>query len=376
MSRRIRVAHCIETMHTGGVEQTRLTLARGLDPERYEQIVICTKALGALPDQFHALGVDVHPVGTFRTRLDWSRVRAVRRLLADYKPDIVHGGVFEGVVMAACGGRLAGVPIVIGEETADPEGRRLSGHLFFRALAAMTDRMVAVSPFVREYLVRRLRVPPAKVRLINNGVPEGEQTSPDRLRDLRAQYGIGPGEVVIGSVGRLFDRQKKVSDIIRSLPLVLRQTPNARLLIVGDGTDRAMLETLAIDTGVAAAVIFAGYQADTRPFFDLMDIFVHAPASEAFGLVVAEAMMAGKPVVATRVGGIPQVVAEGTTALLVPPAHPEELARALLRLLADPGLAAELGRAGRTRAVEQFGWERYVREVDALYGDCLAAKLA
>jgi glycosyltransferase involved in cell wall biosynthesis len=174
----------------------------------------------------------------------------------------------------------------------------------------------------------------------------------------------------------LFDQQKKVSDIIRSLPLVLRQTPNARLLIVGDGTDRAMLETLAIDTGVAAAVIFAGYQADTRPFFDLMDIFVHAPASEAFGLVVAEAMMAGKPVVATRVGGIPQVVAEGTTALLVPPAHPEELARALLRLLADPGSAAELGRAGRTRAVEQFGWERYVREVDALYGDCLAAKLA
>jgi glycosyltransferase involved in cell wall biosynthesis len=106
----------------------------------------------------------------------------------------------------------------------------------------------------------------------------------------------------------------------------------------------------------------------------MMDIFVHAAASEAFGLVVAEAMMAARPVVATRVGGIPQVVSEGETALLVAPGDPHALAQAILQLAEQPDLAARFGEAGRIRAEREFGWQRYAREMDMLYTECLDGK--
>lgn len=373
-TRRIRVAHCIETMHTGGVEQTRLTLARGLDPERYEQVVICTQVMGALPDMFRNHGVRVHAVGRFRSAIDWGRIHAARQLLKAFEPDIVHGAVFEGVVMGTLAGKLAGVPIIIGEETADPEGRRWTGHLFFRALVGLTHRMVAVSPFVRDYLLNDLSVPPAKVRLINNGVADVAPRTAEHVQKLRARLGIGAEDFVIGTVGRLFDQQKKVSEMIRAMPAILARRPLTRLLVVGEGQDRGMLERLATECGVAPSVTFAGYQPATRPFFELMNIFVHPAASEAFGLVVAEAMMAGRPVVATAVGGIPDVVDEGKTALLIPPGDREALVEAVLKLADDAELAACMGSAGRRRAVAEFGEVRYVSEVDELYRECLATR--
>ncbi len=372
---KLRIAHCLETVGSGGVEQLRLLLARELDPEKYEQILICTKAVGGLPEQFEAAGVPIHRVGVFRGILDPAPYRAALRAIRAFRPHIVHGAVYEGVALAAVCGTLAGVPVVIGEETDDPYGRSWRGHLLFRALMGLTSHAVAVSPAVDDYLVRRIRLPRRHVSMISNGVAPPRAIGEAETARLRAELGIREGEIVIGTVGRLLDSHKRQSDLIKAFHALADARGELRLLIVGDGPDRPMLEDLVARLGLADRVTFTGYQSDPRPFYTLMHIFALNSVHEAFGIVLAEAMFARLPVVATRVGGVPYVVAEDETGFLVPPGDPAGLAEMLSRLIGDPGLRRTMGERGHQRAHERFSSRRYVADVDRLYQD-LAARSA
>ncbi|GLK58324.1 glycosyltransferase [Azotobacter vinelandii] len=373
---KIRILHCLETIGSGGVEQRRLTLARRLDGSRYQQSLVCTKAVGALPARFAEAGCPLHAVGVFRGVLDREPYRRALRVVREYRPHIIHGAVFEGVSMATILGRLSGVPVIIGEETSDPVGRHWRAHLLFRLLGTLSHQMVAVSPAVERYLLERLHLPRSKVTLINNGVAEPAPPDERQVNALRERFGLAPEHFVIGTVGRLLDRHKRVSDLLRALAALLPACPEARLLIVGRGPDEGMLRELAGRLGVAAQVRFAGYQADPQPCYALMDVFALASAMEAFGLVLVEAMQAGLPVVATRVGGIPDVVDEGKSGLLVPPARPQALAEAILELRRDPLRRRAMGRVGQLLASTNFGAERYVREVDWLYRRLAAQRIA
>lgn len=369
--RRIRVVHCLESLSSGGVEQCRLSLARGLDPQRYEQIIICTDANEAMSERFAAAGCAVRPIGVFRGIADWTRYANALKIIRAFKPDIVHGAVFEGLATAVVAGRLARAPIIIGEETSDPINRKPRGHVLFRGLTLGTHRMVAVSPAVEKYLVEGIRIPQRKVVRIDNGVAEPPPVDSAELQMLRAELGFAPEDFVVGTVGRLLDECKKVSDLIAAVALLRQKNPRARLLIVGDGPDRAALEAkAAVHPGLA---VFTGYRPNPRPYLELMDVFALASAHEAFGLVLVEAMLANLPIVATDVGGIPYVLG-GEAGLTVRPSRPDQLAGALSELLADPPRRARMGALGRQRAKQMFGAERYVCEVDALYTSLLAGE--
>jgi glycosyltransferase involved in cell wall biosynthesis len=352
---------------SGGVEQRRLLLAKGLDRTEFSQALICTQAMGGLPERFAQAGCALHEIGVFRHIGDKERYTRALRIIEDYRPHIIHGAVFEGVAVAAVAGRLGGVPIIIGEETSDPVNRRWRGHLLYRSLAALTHRMVAISPAVRDYLVRRIAIAERKVALINNGVAEPAPVDGAVVARLRASLGITTDDIVIGSVGRLQDDHKRFSDLIRALACVRQSCPAAKLLIVGGGQDEAMLRSLAAKLGVGDHVLLAGYQPDPLPYYELMHLFALASAYEGLPLVVVEAMFKGLPVVATRVAGIPWVVREGETGFLVEPFAPEALAMRLIQLCSDQGLMRRLGGKGRLRAKSEFNADRYVRDVAALY---------
>lgn len=365
--RRLRILHCLETIGSGGVEQRRLTLARGLDPTRYEQAIVCTQAVGGLPARFSDAGCEIHEVGVFRGIHDRERYRRCLAVVRQFRPHVIHGAVYEGVALAAVAGRLGRVPIIVGEETSDPVNRRWRGHVLYRGLCALTHQMIAVSPAVREYLVETLRISEHRVVLINNGVARPSAVLPDEVSATRIRTGLGPEHFVIGTVGRLFDSVKRVSDLIRALPSVLARAPRARLLVVGTGPDERALRALAKSVGVADCVVFAGYQEDPGPFYSVMDVFALASAHEAFGLVLVEAMYHTLPVVATRVGGIPHVVVEGETGLLVEPGQPQALATTILALVHNPAERRRLGANGRIRADQKFSANAYVQAVDELY---------
>lgn len=349
-------------------------MAQGLNSGKYEHALICQEANGSIPSMLRDAGWTIHEIGLMPSILNPAWHSRAHEIAKAFKPDIVHGAVYEGEALAcSIGLRMPRVKVVM-EETSDPVNRRWTGNALMRAMCLRANACVGVSPKVVSYLRETLGIPQRKIHLINNAVRQELIPSSARLAELRKVLGIKQGDIIIGSVGRVEDSSKRFSDIIRALPIIRSIYPSARLLIVGDGPDRAMLECLVKELQLNDAVIFAGYQADPRNFYHLMDIFVLASAHEAFGLVLVEAMLAKLPVVATRVGGIPSVVADGETGYLVEPCQPEELADAILSLVNDSLIRRSMGRRGCARALEHFTAERYVRDVDQLYQSLLAER--
>ncbi|WP_363350141.1 glycosyltransferase [Methylocystis echinoides] len=372
--RKLRVLHCLETVGSGGVEQLKLIKARQLDKNRYEQALICTQAIGSLPAEFARADCPVHEIGVFSNIFDFERYARAHRVVREFKPDIIHGAVYEGVATAAITGTWARVPAIIGEETSDPVGRRLRGHLLYRTLAALTHQMVAVSPSVRDYLVHGIKIPKNRVTLINNCAMEPPAATAEEMRLVRGLLNIKPDDVIIGCCCRLFDEHKRVSDLIKAFARVHALEPKSKLLIVGDGPDKTKLCALAGELGIAEHVFFVGYQGNTRPFFEVMDIFALASAYEGLPVALLEAMFARLPVVATRVSGIPSVVTS-EAGFLVSPKAPDELADKLLVLIGDPALRKSMGEAGLQVARASFSADRYVREFDELYQSVAAERL-
>jgi glycosyltransferase involved in cell wall biosynthesis len=206
--------------------------------------------------------------------------------------------------------------------------------------------------------------------VIYNGI-DAKQLCPTTDRtSAKAAFGIGAGDLVIGSVGSLCP-QKGQSCLIRAFARIRSSIPNTCLLIVGSGPDAAVLARLAQQTGCADAVHFVGEHANVAECFHAMDVFAFPSLGEGFGLALAEAMACGVPVVASAVGGVPELVTDGASGLLVPPADPEALAAAILRILDEPDLAAGLSTTALRVISDNFSVERMAAQVSELYARLL-----
>lgn len=365
--RRLRVLHTLCRIHSGGVEQRRILLAHGLLSARYEHALVCQEVDGPIPAILRDAGWAVHEIGLAPTIMNAAWHSRAFNFAKAFRPDIVHGAVYEGEALACSIGLRMPSAKVIMEETSDPVNRRWTGNALMRAMCMRANVCIGVSPKVSDYLRHKLKLPDRKIRTINNAVAEVEAPTAERVESIRTTLGIRPGDLIIGSVGRVFDDHKRFSDLIRALPAIRERHPTARLLIVGDGPDRAMLAELARSFGVKDDVVFAGYQGNARDFYHVMDIFALASAHEAFGLVLVEAMLAKIPVVATNVGGIPYVLDDGRAGRLVPPLDPSRLSTTIIELLDSPKERALLAAEGLARARSEFSAKRYVAEVDRLY---------
>lgn len=371
---KIKVLHCLETIGTGGVEQRRLSLAKYLPHEKYDQYLICSKVLASFDRRLEENATKVFPIGELKSLLNikyyWKLFKIVRLV----KPTIIHGAVFEGVISAAIAGTLLRVPVVLLEETSDPQNRSWRGHLLFRFLSLFGDRVVAISPSVRDYLKDTVKVPCKKLMLINNGVDPPPPADPEKVRMTRQRLGIKETDFVIGSAGRLRDFHKRFSDLIKALALLRKKSESFKLLILGAGQDKQTLIGLAAELGVSEHVIFAGFQQDTTLYYSCMDVFSLASHMEGFGLVVVEAMFFRLPVVVTAVGGMKDIVIDRETGFLVPKHSPESLSEAVLQLYADSALRDRMGGKGYDRAMKEYSAQAYSRKVEALYEEELKRK--
>ena len=373
---RIRVLHLLSGCTVGGCERHVLSLLSRLDRRRYEPWLACfvaePDAAEPMVPQFRAHGVktvDLRADGRTDPRALWRLGRLMRR----GRFEIVHAHSFRTELAAVLWGKLLGrAPIVVrtvhnwDEFYVQSRYARLA-----RASAAQLDRIVVISEAVGRYLRERGGLPGDRMTRIYYGIDVGDWGTGG---EAASSQPLTPNRrpPTLGIVARLAP-QKGHRVLFDAMPRVLERIPSARLRVIGheELSSVAELRAYAERRGVADRIQFEGFRGDVPALLRELDLLVLPSFWEGFGLVLLEAMAAGRPVVATRVGPIPEVVLDGETGLLVEPGDPEGLAGAIVRVLGDRGLAERLGRAGRARVAERFGLERMVAETEALYRDLL-----
>ena len=332
-----------------------------------------------------ALGVDVVQIPELHR--DLSPVYdplAVKRLVDQirrFRPHIVH----THTAKAGAVGRLA---VLLSGDARPPvvvhtfHGHVLRGYFgaarteFFREterfLATHTTRLIAVGPEVRDDLVALGVAPEEKFSVIRLGIDlENRLDGTAGTSDLRSTFGVPPSRFVVGWIGRMTGI-KRVPDVLLTFRRLLDLGVDAELCLVGDGPERARLEARAKELEISRRTLFLGYQRDIAPFFRLFDALLLPSANEGTPVVAIEALAAGLPVVATRVGGVPDVVREGVDGFLVDVGDVGRLAERLATLARDDGLRSRFGEAGRDAVIPRYRVSRLIEDVDVLYRELLA----
>jgi glycosyltransferase involved in cell wall biosynthesis len=259
--------------------------------------------------------------------------------------------------------RIARVPVVISHE----HGSTLDGKLVRRFLdrnvvARGSDAVVVVSRWDRHQMIDVVHMPPSRVRVVPNGIDAMAPTG----HDVRAEFGVAPDRALLAVVGRL-TAQKCQADLLRAVAYLKAQGRPVSCLLVGDGPDRDALAALAGRLAIEEAIIFTGTRSDVPDVLAALDVAVLCSIWEGLPLAVMEYMAAGAPIVATAVGGVPELIDDGVHGLLVPPSDPVALAGAITRLLDDRRLAQRLGAAGRARQHAEFDLDNTVKRIEQLY---------
>ncbi len=375
--RQIRILHIINSLDIGGNERFLLQLLQYLPRDKFHQEV-CVPDRGKdatrdLETECRKLGI---PIRIFRVRgnLDVRVLFKLRRLIVGGHYDIVHTHLIYSQIYGRLAAASARAKIVVSSEQNVYE---LKAHFPFRwierRLTGLTDRVIVCSNRVREHLVHRVGINPLKVVVAPNAVDTKlfspiQKTSRlfENVRAVRRELGIEDGDVVIGTVGHM-SRQKGHKFLIAAIPRVQLRYPRARFVFVGRGQLRDALRTQARSLGVEEAVRFTGIRQDVSVLLNCFDMFVLPSLWEGFGIAIIEAMACGAPVVASAVGGIPEIIEDGADGFLVPPGRSRPLAQSIIKLLDNPSLRSDMIYRGLRKAVRQFNVTRMTETVAKVY---------
>ncbi len=348
----------------GGGEISLLTLLKGLNRSRWDPVVVVPSD-GDVARRCRALGIPTHVIPLPSLRLPGSAVfrsiAALRRLARDTHAMLFHANGSRALFYAGLAGRLTNRPVVWHLRLWRPDP------LLDWLLARLATRTIATSEAVR---TRLQRWPEAHRRcsVVPNGIDVEAFTSSRDPGKLRETLGVPSTVQLIGTVGRLVPF-KGHRYLLEAMARLRERSPAIHLLIVGEGPERETLEQAVRDLGIAGAVKFLGHRTDVADLLALMEVFVLPSEAEDFGRVLLEAMVMGRPIVATASGGVPEIVLANKTGLLVPPADPAGLAGAVSTLLGDPDRAQAFGQAGRRRVEEHYHLRQHAELVEAVYAE-------
>jgi glycosyltransferase involved in cell wall biosynthesis len=370
--RPIRVLQLITSLERGGAENHLLALLTHADRRAFELQTAVLSGEGELVPVFRQAGIPVHLLKS-RSRFDPLALGRLVRLLRAGHFDIVHSHLFRADIYAGLAvARLRIRPLLVSTRHNDDRFflNPFVGLVHY-GVSARQDLIIAISDHIARFTVSRGVRHPERVRRVYHGLePPVTQALEREGQHIRRELGIGPDEFLVGNVGRLA-LQKGQRHLIAAMPLLLERVPRAHAIIAGGGDLEDYLRDLASDMGVAERVHVLGPRKDVPALMHAIDVFVMPSIWEGFGLVLLEAMAAGRPIVASRVATIPEVVVDGETGLLVPVGDPLALATALAELAEQPERAARLGEAGRERLRRQFSLEKMVGDTELLYRELL-----
>jgi glycosyltransferase involved in cell wall biosynthesis len=366
----VNILQLIETSEEGGAETVMLSLAKSLR-ERGHNCTMGLLQMGWLNDELKKAGFEtiiMRQKISYDLACLWNLVALIRKR----KIDIVHAHEFMMNTYGTLAGILTRTPVITTVHGKNYYWEKKRRRAAYRVVSRFS-KMVAVSEDMGRFLAKEVGISKRRITTIYNGVDfKGHNGSPSSrvAAATREALSIPAQSPIIATVGRLV-AVKDHSTLLKAAVKVIRSCPAVIFLICGDGELRGRLENEARELGIAENVRFAGFRNDIFDLLQISDVYVCSSLSEGLSLSILEAMAAGKPVIATNVGGNPEVVVNGETGILVPPQDPEILASRIVSLLRDKPLSQQFGLKGQWRTDEKFSYERMVHSYQQLYEEAL-----
>ena len=359
---KIKIIHIITSLNIGGAEKLLLDLVKNLDKEIYEVKITTVVGGGILIREFEEAGIEVK-IFKKKSRLGLEVIWKISRYLRKEKPQIVHTHLFGGDTWGRIAAILARVPLIISTEHNTNVDEGISKRLVKKFLSFFTAKIVAVSETVKAYSVLKDHISKKKIEVILNGV------NLDKFLSIsQKEFGDPP---IIGIVGRL-EEQKGHKYLFEALNL-LKVIPWT-LWIIGEGSRRAELERLAKNLDLRERVMFLGVRDNIPEILDKMDIFVLPSLWEGLSLALVEAAASAKPIVASKIGGIEEIVENEKTGLLIEPKNVKSLTDGLERILLGEEDALKMGCSARAYVKDNFDIKKMVKKYEEAYNKLLVYK--
>jgi len=358
----LRLMQLVYSLSHGGSESLACSLAMGLKYSAIHSSICALDLGGPLAEDLQRASIPFYVMDRTPGK-DWSLFPKLYRLFRRERVNLVQTHHLTQLIYGGVAARLAGAILVHVEHEyftlMRPKAKRQ-----LRTLALFCHRVVAVGDEIREFLLQEVKLPPSKVTVIPNGVDVTRYSPQSRVP--RKAFHLVAEDRLIGHVARL-EAEKDQETLLRAFRIVLTTYADARLVIVGDGSLRADLEAAARSLGIAERINFLGFRKDVVDLLPHLEVFVLSSAAEGLPLALLEAMACARPVIATRVGELPQVVRNGVTGLTVPPKDPVALAASITAVLKQPDWAATMGYTARQLIEEKFSLTSTVKQYQALY---------
>lgn len=351
----------------GGAERVISNLAASLDPKRFRTI-LCLFRPGWIQERSESRGVCTYVIPT-QGMTDWRWALRFKRLLREEQVDLIHSHEFDANVQGTAIAALSGIPLVATVHGKNYFWEKLRRRLAYRWVSRRAT-MVAVSQNLKQFIVEQAGVLSDRIKVVYNGVDALPHCDRTDVEQCRRELGIPDSDHIVGVVGNLYP-VKGHQYLIGGIRAVLKKCPNTSFVFAGRGQLEPELKDQVHRLGLEKRVHFLGLRQDIPRILAMLDVFVLPSLSEGLSMAILEAMIAGKPVVATQVGGNPELVLNGKTGFLVPPRDSQALASSLVTLLTTKALAAQFAEKGKCRAEGQFSLETMVRAYQALYDECL-----
>jgi len=373
IKRKINVIHLVEELTIGGLEKILTSIVLNLDKKKYNVSVWCLREGGFFANKLAKEGIDfkILHISTSRNPLS---IYKLYKLLKSRKFDIIHTHAYSAGTIGRMSAFLAGVPVIISHNHSVYDYYNRRYHFVEWFLSLITDRVVCVSDIVNRFANETQRINARKLITIHNGIDSEYTVLEKRTSVLRKELGIPVDHSVICTIAHM-EEHKGIKYLLESASLLLQSRNDVSFLVVGEGRLKEKLKILCADLKIEENVVFAGERGDIPEILSLTDIFVLPSLREGLPLTILEAMACGKPVIATNVGGIPEVVKDGVSGILISPKDPESLHSAMNELLGDREKMKKMGHNGKRVCSESFDSKTMIRKIEDLYDSLLCEKV-
>lgn len=372
-SDKIRVMHGISSWAMGGTEKMLTHLIPHTDKTRFISCLMCFNSPSPVSEEWKAAGIEVHHLNMDRRVSIIGIIRCIK-LLKQWKPDILMVYGLRANLMARLAAWYCRIPVFItGQRGIEDWKGRLEVFLE-RVTSVFVDLYIGNSQACCNMLAKREKISSHKLHTIPNGINlKSLDNLNERIKELRGKFAIPSDALIVGTVGRL-QPVKGHHDFLSAAQIVLRRYPKAYFVLVGEDFRNGQLQDMARQLKIRDRVCFAGYSKEVAVWLNLFDIFVLPSLSEGMPVAAIEAMYMRKPVIATNVGGTPEVVQEGQTGLLVPPSNPQAMAQSIITLIENPAIRQKLAAAGHDRAASLFTVEGMIKQYEDIFVKLLDRK--